>query len=360
MTWDERPEEQDDPWRKLGRPGGDWQGLRPSFDNPVTWSIPVGRVAGIDVRLHAIFLLFIAVELVRESLEATTTTFIPLCVVLGGLVLIVFLHELGHCLACRWVGGQAMEILMWPLGGLAFTLPPHHWRAHLITVLGGPMVNVVFLLVTAPLLWMATGVLWGVAIPTPLDLSGLYEADVAKSWLLQALFALNWVNLVLLLFNLLPMFPMDGGRILQAVLWRWIGYSRSMRIAVRVGYIGAILLGVAGLVMRDGWLIGIAIFGGITCYITHRQLQWTDEMMGFEGDEYALSLQYGRPEESGDEPRSPTRAEKTAERRAQQLREEAAEVDRVLAKIRDHGLTSLSRAEQGRLKRATERTRNES
>jgi hypothetical protein len=183
---------------------------------------------------------------------------------------------------------------------------------------------------------------------------------VAKSWLLQALFALNWVNLVLLLFNLLPMFPMDGGRILQAVLWRWIGYSRSMRIAVRVGYIGAILLGVAGLVMRDGWLIGIAIFGGITCYITHRQLQWTDEMMGFEGDEYALSLQYGRPEESGDEPRSPTRAEKTAERRAQQLREEAAEVDRVLAKIRDHGLTSLSRAEQGLLKRATERKRNES
>jgi Zn-dependent protease len=126
MTWDERPEEQDDPWRKLGRPGGDWQGLRPSFDNPVTWSIPVGRVAGIDVRLHAIFLLFIAVEFVRESLEATTTTFIPLCMVLGGLVLIVFLHELGHCLACRWVGGQAMEILMWPLGGLAFTLPPHH------------------------------------------------------------------------------------------------------------------------------------------------------------------------------------------------------------------------------------------
>lgn len=359
MSWDDRPDDQDDPWRKLGRPGGDWQGLRPSFDNPATWSIPFGRVAGIDVRVHAVFLLFLAVELVRASLEATTTAFIPTCMVLGALVLMVFLHELGHCLACRWVGGQANEILMWPLGGLAFTLPPHHWKAHLITVVGGPLVNVVFLMVTVPLLWLATGIFWGVAVPTPIDLSGLYEEELSKSWLRQALFALNWVNLVLLLFNLLPMFPMDGGRIMQALLWRWIGYSRSMRIAVRVGYVGAILLGVAGLVMRDGWLIGVAIFGGITCYVTYKQLQWTDEMMGFESDDYALSLQYGTPGEQAGEPAAPSRAEKLAERKARQLRDEAAEVDRILAKIRDHGMASLSRAEQSMLKRATERKRGE-
>ena len=146
MSWEERDyAADDDPWRKFGRPGGDWQGLRPTFDNPMTWALPIGRFAGITVRLHFVFLLLIAIWLVQTVLEATPATLVPNLMLIGALILMVLLHEFGHCIACRWVGGQANEILMWPLGGLAYTQPPNTWQANLVTTIGGPLVNVIFL-----------------------------------------------------------------------------------------------------------------------------------------------------------------------------------------------------------------------
>jgi hypothetical protein len=176
------------------------------------------------------------------------------------------------------------------------------------------------------------------------------------------LFALNHVNVMVLLFNLLPVFPFDGGRIMQSLLWPRLGYSRSMRIAVRIGYVGAILLGIFGMVQGDGWLIGIALFGGLTCYITHKQLQWTDQAMGFEDDEYALTLTYGQADPDEAETAKPvlsTRQVKAAAKEAQREQEEAAEVDRILQKIADTGMASLSRAEKKLLEQATARKRQQ-
>jgi Zn-dependent protease len=261
---------------------------------------------------------------------------------MAALFTLVLLHEFGHCVACRGTGGAANEILMWPLGGLAYCLPPNRWQAHLVTAGGGPAVNVVLGLAFALVLGPATGRWWGVAVPNPFDFGGLYE--VGPSWPLMALYIAAHLNLVLLLFNLLPIFPLDGGRIAQALLWPKLGYARSMRYAVRVGYGGAVGLLIAGLALQMWMLAGIAIFGGITCWITHKQLQFTEDVLGF-----------GPP----DAPESPPsrRRQRRAERRARQEAEEQRRVDAILHKIHESGLQSLTRPEKRLLHRTTQQKR---
>jgi stage IV sporulation protein FB len=336
----------DDPDRRLGGPGGDWRGLRPSLDNPMTWSVRIGRVAGIDVRVHVIFIIFVVVEMLRalggEAGGTGPLALAPMAVAMAALFVIVLLHEFGHCFACRAVAGTADEILMWPLGGLAFCLPPNHWRAHLATALGGPAVNAVLLIALTPVLGLSTGMWWGVAVPNPFDFGGLYRLD---SWPLMGLYIVAQLNLVLLLFNLLPIFPLDGGRIAQALLWPKLGYVRSMRYAVRAGYVGAIGLIIAGLVLQQWMLVGIAFFGGITCWITHKQLQFTQETLGFAvADE---------PPEAGPSRRQRRRAERRARREADEHRR----VDAILHKIHESGLQSLTRAEKRLLERTTRQKR---
>ena len=358
MSWRERDESFDDnPMRRFGRPGGDWQGLRPTLDNPMTWSVPLMQVLGITVRVHAVFLIYIVIQLLLAMKDpggmglGMGPTFMLLACLFG----VVLVHEFGHCLACRWSGGAADEILMWPLGGLAYCRPTHRWVPHLITAAGGPMVNVVLLAVLIPTIGFWTGQWWGVAIANPLVL--YIPAEVAAPWYLTALYFLNTVSLILLLFNLLPVFPLDGGRILQALLWRTFGYVRSMRYAVRVGYVGAIALLIMGFVTQNVMIGLIAVFGGITCWITHRQLQFTQEVMGFESDDYSASL-HG-PDEPDTSKKGPSRRQQRDQRRARREREEAATVDGILQKIAARGMQSLSGAEKRRLRRATRRRKSQ-
>ncbi len=355
MSWRERDYASDDgPLRRYGRPGGDLGGVRPRLDNPMSWSLPLGRVAGIDVRVHVILIIFIVVELLRAGFprEAGGLGLGPVAAALGFLFVIVLAHEFGHCAACRLVGGEADEILMWPLGGLAFCRPPRAWSAHLATAVGGPMVNVALFLVLAPILFLATARL-SAAMPDPFG--SAVPAEVWDRWPVLALYLAQWMNLVLLLFNLLPIFPLDGGRIAQALLWRRMGYARSMWVAVYTGYFGALALGIVGIVINAVPLVMIAIFGGLTCFVTSRQLQFTDEFLGFEEAG-------GRPSHAPAEGRAArsARQQRRAERRARALREEARRLDAVLTKVFQEGLQSLSASERRLLRRATRRKQQES
>lgn len=329
----------------FGRPGGDWQGIRPAFDNPLTWSVRMGRFFGIEVRVHVVLLLFILAELFRSLGAADEADAAPLdtfwtIIWLGGLFAIVLLHEFGHVFACRSTGGDADEILMWPLGGLAFCAPPHRWRAHAWTVIGGPLVNVVIAIVLGVVLGIATGSWWRVAIPVPFTPIPYLES----AWL-QGVMIVAWANMILLVFNLLPMFPLDGGRLLASLLWPKLGYVRSMRISLRIGYIAAICLGLVAILTSNLMLGAVAIFGGITCYHTHKQLQFTEEMMGFEYDEYALNL--GREVDEAEAPPEPSKRElKKAQKRAEAEARDAEELDRILKKIAEEGMESLSSREK--------------
>jgi stage IV sporulation protein FB len=361
MTWRDRDEYSDNPADRYGRPGGDWRNLRPSLDNPMTWAVPFARILRIDIRIHAVFLLWIVIELARSLGPADKDATSPLgfglaAIFVGALFTVVLLHELGHCLACRRTGGTADEILMWPLGGLAYCQPPNTWRANMVTVVGGPLVNVIICLVLAPVLFVLTGRMLGVAIPNPLGFS-LFDValrDGTQPWWLLILYALQFVSLLLLLFNLLPMFPLDGGRIVQCALWSRMGYVKSMRISVRVGYFGAIALVLFGAITSHWMLIGIACFGGITCWLTHKQLEFTQDMLGFEDDTYAQSLMLGDAEEDAEPEPAVSKREAKKQAEAEELE---AEVDRLLAKIAAQGMDSLTGREKKLLKQASDRRR---
>ena len=109
----------------------------------LAWSLPLGRLFGITIKVHILF-PFIAVGLILQaaSKEAPPGTWIDAAMLMGLLFLTVLLHEFGHCAGARYAEGDAQEILLWPLGGLAYVDVPHTPRANLITVLGGPAVNV--------------------------------------------------------------------------------------------------------------------------------------------------------------------------------------------------------------------------
>jgi stage IV sporulation protein FB len=326
--------------RYSGRPGGDWRGVRPSLDNPMSWSVPIGRVAGITIRVHFTLLLFIAIQMLKSSFGAPSQSqedaplgLTPNAILMGSLFLIVLLHEFGHCFACRRVGGEADEILMWPLGGLASCQSPNDWRSNLITTIGGPAVNVVIFLILAPVLGVLTGHWFGVALPNPFTVSGLYDAS--STTLTMWLFLIHWVNLALLLFNLLPIFPFDGGRILQAILWRNIGYRQATLIAVRAGYIGAIGLAALAFLQYQMILLMVALFGAVTCWTTKRQLDHTDDFLGIADD--------GAEE----------RAARLRARERQQAEKDGIEMDRILQKIAEGGMSSLTRGEKKFLQRET-------
>lgn len=349
-----------------GRPGGDWAGMRPTIDNPFTWSLPLLRVAGITVRIHLLFLVFVIVQLSRALAPAQgqVADFTLTALSMAVLFVVVLAHEFGHCLACRLVRGDVDEILMWPLGGLAVCHPPRHWRAHLLTALGGPLVNVLILALAAPLLYMATGQWAGLAFPNPLDpLAELRDPRIARSWAHITLFMFNALSMMLLAFNLLPLFPLDGGRIVQSALWPRLGWSRSMRLAVRAGYLTGMSLGIFGAVTNNWPLIAVAIFGLWSCYATHRQLEFSDNVLGDEADDFAMSLEDddleqaeldADAESAADSARTSTHSAgtTTAKRRA-----DAEAVDDILQKIVDAGLESLTPEERAILERETQRKR---
>ncbi len=359
MSWQDRPWRDDSEDRSRGL-GGDWGGMRPTLDNPLSWSVPIGRYFGIDVRLHVIFPVFVVIMLLisagaPDRGDAAPVGMAVMAGLLACLFIVVLVHEFGHCFACRSTGGRADEILMWPLGGLAYCHPPQRWTAHFITVAGGPVVNVAICLVLIPLLGLATGRWLGVAVPNPVSpFGGLYAAEVSGSPVLSGLYLLNYVSFVLLLLNLLPMYPMDGGRLMQSILWSKYGYVRSMRFTIRAGYIAALLLGIAAFPLGSVMLFAIAVFGGVTCYHTYRQLQFTEETLGFEADEFAFTPA-GSPEVKEADRAGPTLAERRAERAARREAEEAEEADRILQKIHDHGMDSLTGRERRLLQRVTDR-----
>src|SRR5438093_10746078 len=144
------------------------------------------------------------------------------------------MHEFGHALACRQVGGIANRIVLWPLGGIAFVDPPRRPGAYLWSIAAGPLVNVILLPVLAFVSMMAQASLPG--------------NDVAVFFR-----DLNFINAVLLGFNLLPVFPLVGAPFVQGMSLLPFGVLRSLQISSVIGLSGAVLLWIGGLMSGSVW-----------------------------------------------------------------------------------------------------------
>ncbi len=157
---------------------------------------------------------------------------------------VVLLHEFGHALACRQTGGEADTIVLWPLGGIAFVKPPARPGAYLWSIAAGPLVNVILF----PLFTLFALVLiklhWKTVHPD-------FYQFVLTIWFL---------NGALLFFNLIPVYPLDGGQILRGLLWLKVGPIRSLKTASIIGFGGAILFALWAIAARSIWLGIIAFF----------------------------------------------------------------------------------------------------
>jgi Zn-dependent protease/predicted transcriptional regulator len=207
------------------------------------WSFTVGRIAGIRVELHVTFLLFVGVIAVQNGL---LNGHLDAALQSVAMMLLAFtcvlLHELGHALTARRFGIRTLDIVLLPIGGVArLERMPDKPRQEIVVAIAGPAVNLAILLILLPF----RPVEWP---PNPAQMTG------------QVLPFVFFVNLAMLLFNLIPAFPMDGGRVLRAALAMRMPYPKATRIASTVGQAIALLFGLAGIMNGNMILIFIALF----------------------------------------------------------------------------------------------------
>ncbi len=400
--------------------------------DPMSWSVKIFTAFGIPVRVH-IFFFVISIGLFLRQI-GTKDSPVGWVDVLGYTVillfLIVLLHEFGHCFGARRVEGQAKEVLLWPLGGLAYVDVPHTPRANFIATAAGPLVNVFICLACAAGLAVAgflpnanplaavtspyvsemynfvdgrdyTSVYGlkvyraGTAEPvtTPAEnyektlrelgatsqrvtwppeqtaqwAAGLSAAGAERAlapnwavWLNRA-FGLSWL---LFLFNLIPAYPLDGGRLLQCLIWARTDYRRGVTVAAYSGFVVAVLFLLASIAVNEALLMGLALFMLYESSMALHRLETDDGPFGYDFSGGYTTL------ERDDEPQPKPRklgwfARWRAARRARRLQREAEELardeermDQLLEKIARFGKESLTEDEKRFLERVSARKRN--
>lgn len=315
--------------------------------DPMSWSVPLFRAFGIPVRLHIFFIIITLGFFLRIVSEKGNPiwwgdVFLFTILLLFGTIL---LHEFGHCFGARFVGGEAKEILIWPLGGLAMNEIPHTPRALFITTAAGPAVNVLICVICA--VGLAVGGFlpnlnplsdpylsemysfhdgrthtseYGLrmyktgtteSVPGPQDAFEKYlrdagslryrltyppefNAKVAEAYAplgveraqapLWAVW-LNrtfWLSWFLFLFNMIPAYPLDGGQLLQSAVWARTDYRRGVVVAAYTGFCVAILFLIVSIWQNEALFMGLALFMFYMASMKLYQLDTEDGPFGYD------------------------------------------------------------------------------
>ena len=209
------------------------------------WTITIGRVAGTEIKVHLTFFILVAFWAMAGYQQGGTAGALAACLLLFALFACVVFHEFGHILMAGRFGVRTPDVILLPIGGVArLERIPDEPKQELLIALAGPAVTLAIVVVLYLVLALSGRApdLWG------LDPDGPF------------LLTLMRVNLYLLLFNLFPAFPMDGGRVLRAVLSSRLGLVAGTRIAARLGQASAVLAGFYGLTAGAPILLLVALF----------------------------------------------------------------------------------------------------
>jgi Zn-dependent protease/CBS domain-containing protein len=227
-------------------------------------SIKLFEIFGISVNIHVTFILLPLLFLIYGGIKSMV------------LVLIVFvcvtLHELTHSLTAKRFGIKVRDITLLPIGGVASMdkMPDNPKQEFLISI-AGPMTNIVLAAVLFSIFYVT---LW---IPREV----LLNPTAGNTW--QHTFALvPWINIALAAFNLLPAFPMDGGRLLRSILASKMDYRKATKIAVNIGHVFAVIFGYIGFVNRHPLLILIAIFIYMAASAEESHVNLKETLKGFK------------------------------------------------------------------------------
>jgi len=322
-----------------------------SRSTPFYLSIPFGTWFQTQVRVSLFFLLVLVFCLIEFPPAVGLTVF-------GLLFLSVLIHEFGHIFAARWSGGEGTDILMWPLGGLAYVRPANTTSSELLTHGAGPLVNAI----------LCGGSLAGLrALGRPItgDIFSLltlpaveWQSNIGRDVLALA----ASINFKLLCVNLLPALPLDGGQMAYAIA-RTQGDAPDMRqFVLRLGMVVSIGLVVFGWIVNETTPIVLAFFVVVINLQEYFILALTDQWgEGFAGAEFAGSLR-----DEDEEPRPGMlarwrmkRAEERQQREAEERIQTERKVDELLAKVHREGMNALTEAEKRFLTRASQRYRSQ-
>jgi len=325
--------------------------------SPLYWSLSAGTWFAVRVRISVLLplvLLALLFQLPSWSLAVVFT---------GVLVASVAAHEFGHVMAARRTGGAAEEILLWPLGGLAMVQPADRLSSRVWTAAGGLLVNLVVCLASLPIVWQAGHL---AELLNPLngvpDVALAGPATAVLVDLTQLVFVVNWW---LLLFNLLPVFPFDGGRLLQAWLAHWFLGSASTVVYVRIGSMVGFVLLVLGVIVDGPSINGtwIVVLGALVLVLNVQEAFGLQRGESEEGAFLGYDFSAGYTSLERDEPaerrpgllrRLRQRLHKARVRRVENRIEEVEDdVDSLLEKVHSIGYDGLSNSEKRQLARAS-------
>ncbi len=362
--------------------------------DPLSWRLPLGRIFGINVQMHVLFplialglVLRVAFQRPAEGYQVIDGTWRDMAVLVTLLILATLVHELGHCLVARRVHGDAHEILLWPLGGLASVEVPPSPRAHFVTAAAGPLANLALCLICGlililgfalwpPLNPLTNGFPWrenaeGVVRLFGWGSRGLQSIPNEGMGMIPVLLArFFWVNWFLALLNLVLLgYPLDGGRMLQAALWPYLGYRQAMLTAIFAGFLTMFVVGLFAIVMNELLALCLAAF----IYVACRQ-EWV--LLETGGEEGSFGYDFSQGYTTLERDRDPTTAspprrrqnwwqrwqQRRSARRVQREMEtrEADErrMDLLLTKVQEQGIGALTEEERRFLKRVSDRFRN--
>jgi Zn-dependent protease len=237
-------------------------------------SLKIARLLGITVQIHWSFWLLPLWAILTWN-EAILMPLWMYLLVIGALFVCVVMHEYGHAIAAKRFGIRTRSITLTPLGGIAHLERMTHkpWEEFCIAV-AGPLVNVGIAIVLGMALMGGFGLGW----------------DLESSMLMHFLGVLLVLNIVMVVFNMIPAFPMDGGRVLRSILAGSLGLLEGTRVAVAIGTATAIAMGMAGaFLLGNPWLVLIALF---VMWVGFQELRALEMEQELQAEEDAMPVAY--------------------------------------------------------------------
>ena len=329
----------------------------------LSWNLPLGRWGGVQVRLHFFFILFAVMAL---HLAHRADLFGYAAMSLAILLVSVLVHEFAHCFAAWKTGGHADQIVLWPFGGLMHVNVTQDPQIEIVTAVAGPLVNLAVCLVLLPAIIASqsglASLLNPLSPPVPLVQLGWQDG-------LRMTF---WINLLLAMVNLLPAYPLDGGRAMRAVLWQRWDYYRAAVVMVRIAMGTAIAMFLLALVVQSRHeyaSLPLVLFGLFLFFSARQEAERVREHEAGDGSlGYDFSQGYTSLERH-DAPRRERRpgplkrwlkARRAARLEQQQQREisEERRVDEILARLHETGMAGLSDEDRALLDRVSARYRD--
>jgi Zn-dependent protease len=333
------------------------------------WSLFLARLRRVHFRFHAMFVAVAVFAFYLSTSQRDEESPGYGLLFVGVLLVSVLLHELGHLLGAIRVGGSSDLIVVGPLGGLSHPEIPREPQAELLVALAGPMISLGVVLAVLPAL-LSTKI--GVAnLLIPWHPVGL----IAGEWWVVTLKLTFWTNWLLFLVNLLPAYPLDGARVLRALLTPGLDYRGAGLVAVRTSKLCAIgvlvlawaLWGEQSAAVLPTWvplsLFALFLYSNATAEAARMdETEWEEELFNYDFSQGYTSLE--RTMEPPRRPRSSmrqwieNRREMRRRKRRWQEQEEERQVDGILLRLHEVGLDGLSAKERALLNRVSARYRN--